>query len=80
MININLILAVLSLAVTAGLALLGVDWITIGYGLNPWLAFPLAVVFGVIAIINAHVGCEIFRYNWMTKELERKMKRLTLHI
>lgn len=33
---------------------LGIDWLTIGYGLNPWIAFPLAAA-GFIAAFNAFI-------------------------
>jgi hypothetical protein len=41
--------AVLSVIGMTNAVLLGIDWITIGYGLNPYIAFPIAVVLGAIA-------------------------------
>lgn len=42
--------SITSFAVCAVCAVLGLDYITIGYGLNPWLAFPISGVFGVLSI------------------------------
>lgn len=36
--------ALLFMIIAANLALLGLDWLELGYGLNPLLAFPLAVI------------------------------------
>lgn len=77
---LNIIVGCVYQLVCAVLCVEGANWITEGHGLNPWVAFPIAAIAAVLAIYNAWIGCEIIRYNWMTKELERKMKRLTLHI
>ena len=29
---------------------LGIEWITVGYGLNPFVSFPLALFFGVLSL------------------------------
>lgn len=36
--------ALLFMVIAANLGLLGLDWIEIGYGLNPLLAFPLSAI------------------------------------
>lgn len=53
---IHLIAAALALFVTSMLAIAGVDWITLGYGLNPWIAFPCAAVFGLLGYWQVQVG------------------------
>ena len=53
---LNLIAAFLSMVIATALAIAGVDWITLGHGLNPWLAFPLSAVFAVVSIIYVGVG------------------------
>jgi len=47
-----LILAGLLLIATGNLALLGLDWITQGYGLHPFLAWPLAVITAIGALAS----------------------------
>ena len=49
------VLAVTSLILTGNLLVLGLDWIEIGHGLNPWVAFPGAVLFACIAIFATRV-------------------------
>ena len=44
------VLAVAALILTGNLVVLGCDWITIGYGLNPWVSFPGAVLTAAMAI------------------------------
>ena len=46
--------ALLSAVVFGLLIALGLDYITIGYGLNPYLAFPLALFFTAAAFSQVH--------------------------
>ena len=48
MIRLTLLAALTLLAFT--LATLGLDWIDYGYGLNPWLAFPIAAFITIFVV------------------------------
>lgn len=52
---LNLIAAALCSFVSILLISLGYDYLTIGYGLTPWAAFPLALIFMVTAYFQAQV-------------------------
>jgi len=43
--NIRVLAVFMGLIASGLLAYLGFEWIYVGYGLNPWIAFPLALVF-----------------------------------
>lgn len=53
---LHLIAAALAFAVTVVCALMGVDWITLGYGLNPYIAFPVALGFSYLSFISVRTG------------------------
>lgn len=71
---LNVIASILCLFTTAMLAILGVDWITIGYGLNPWIAFPLAIAFAVVSISQAYIGCLILDGESMQRKVKRSIR------
>lgn len=47
---------------TVAYAGLGIDWIVEGYGLNPWLAFPIAIAALLIgwAVLGAFISDVLF--------------------
>ena len=75
---LNLIAAVLSLTVAAALAIAGADWITIGHGLNPWLAFPTAAVFSVLAFGQCTLAVQVLQADTLLREHKRLKQRLGL--
>ena len=38
--------------IAAASTVLGLDWIEIGYGLNPFVAFPLAIVAAITSVVT----------------------------
>lgn len=40
--------------ITAASTVLGLDWIEQGHGLNPFVAFPLAIIASIISVICTH--------------------------
>jgi hypothetical protein len=54
--TVLLLLSVLLLILTGNLVILGLDWITIYHGLNPFIAFPLALVTAVLAVVTGTIG------------------------
>lgn len=38
--------------IAAACTVLGLDWIEIGYGLNPFVAFPLAIVAAITSVVT----------------------------
>ena len=58
----------LSFAVAILSLIAGIEWITIGYGLNPFLAFPLALFFGLMALHYALiVQADLMVWNFTRK-------------
>jgi hypothetical protein len=47
-------IAILSATAFILFSILGYDWLTIGHGLNPWLAFPTALAMLAVFTWNAH--------------------------
>lgn len=72
---LNLIAAFLSMVVATALAIAGVDWITIGHGLNPWLAFPLAALFSLIGFGQCVLAVQVLDADSLRKEFQRKRNR-----
>ena len=63
---VNAIASVLAFTVFVASTLMGVDWLTIGYGLNPWIAFPIAA----IALYNSWVQMSIAVWEHRNNQLE----------
>lgn len=42
------LLSLLAFIASGNLFILGINWLEQGYGLNPWIAFPLCLLFMVI--------------------------------
>ena len=62
------IAAVLSFAVAIINLIAGIDWITIGYGLNPFVAFPLALFFGSMSLFcSLIVQADLMHWNFTRK-------------
>ena len=51
---INAIAALLSLLAMTLLGIEGANWLTLGYGINPWIAFPAACVFAFLGYVMAY--------------------------
>ena len=58
---LNLIASVFAFVTGAAFCVMGIDWITLGYGLNPYIAFPMASVFFALSLHQVIVGVEEIR-------------------
>jgi phosphate/sulfate permease len=52
------------------LANLGLDWIELGYGLNPWIAFPVAAI--IFAFVVYHVMRGIYEEHQNHKQQQHQ--------
>jgi len=53
-------------AIALFLAYLANQWLTVGFGLNPWIALPLATLFMVVPHIGSHYLEEVDDDNELT--------------
>lgn len=79
----SFLIVVLSIPMSALLVTWGIDWIAIGYGLHPYIAFPLAVIclfnfylHGKILIIDFNRFC-LNQVNGSMREHNRLCKETT---
>lgn len=55
---------------------LGYDWLTVGYGLNPWIAFPCGILALYIGTANAYYAVGIMIYEHKARQFRFKAKVL----
>lgn len=57
----TLLFVILMASISYMYTVLGLDWIYVGYGLNPWLSFPMAALSLFIGIYLPWYLCRLFK-------------------
>lgn len=73
---LHLFASFLALMVMTMLGIEGANWITIGYGINPWLAFPVAVVFGFIGYWQVLVAVDMLEADALLDKHKAMLQRI----